>query len=319
MFMEFDIQYLLFLQNLRLMTGGIFDEVFNAISKFAVDYMIMIPYIVYWSVDKSWGYRYMFTTWIAECVNGLIKLTVCAYRPWIRSPLIEPAGDSKVAATGYSFPSGHTLMATLQYGTTIVYQKDKRKWLAIICGIMIALTGFSRNFLGVHTPQDVVVGFLEGLAVIFVVGKVSDYLKGKDELIDKLTYLGIVLHIVFVVYIVFKKYPLDYVNGVLLVDPIEMQKDMFGGCGGILALLVGSYIDRHFLHYEINFNSKNLPALTAIGAILMMAWHSIFSPAILIKPFGVQWGKYLEKFIMVIFATVIWPMIIRKFDENNKI
>ena len=62
--MEIDIQYLLFLQNLRVMTGGIFDEVFNAISKFAVDYMIMIPYIVYWAVDKSWGYRYMFTTWI---------------------------------------------------------------------------------------------------------------------------------------------------------------------------------------------------------------------------------------------------------------
>ena len=40
--MEIDIQYLLFLQNLRAMTGGIFDEVFNAISKFAVDYMIMI-------------------------------------------------------------------------------------------------------------------------------------------------------------------------------------------------------------------------------------------------------------------------------------
>ena len=209
-------------------------------------------------------------------------------------------------------------MATLQYGTTIVYQKDKRKWLAIICGIMIALTGFSRNFLGVHTPQDVVVGFLEGLAVILVVGKVSDYLKGKDELIDKLTYLGIVLHIVFVVYIVFKKYPLDYVNGVLLVDPIEMQKEMFGGCGGILAILVGSYIDRHFLHYEINFNSKNLPVLTAIGAILMIAWRSILSPALLVKPFGVQWGFYLEMFIMLMFAVVIWPMVTKKFDENNK-
>ena len=316
--MEIDIQYLLFLQNLRLMTGGIFDEVFNSISKFAVDYMIMIPYIVYWSVDKSWGYRYMFTTWISECVNGVIKLTVCAYRPWIRSPLIEPAGDSKVAATGYSFPSGHTLMATLQYGTTIVYQKDKRKWLAIICGIMIALTGFSRNFLGVHTPQDVIVGFLEALAVIIAVGKASDYLKGKEELIDKLTYLGIFSSVVFAAYAIFKNYPTDYVNGILLVDPVEMQKDLFCGCGGFLALLMGSYIERHFIHYEINFNSKNLPVLTAVGVLLMMAWRSLFYPAILVRAFGIRWGNYLGSFVLIFFAVVIWPMVIRKFNDNNK-
>ena len=314
--MEIDIQYLLFLQNLRIMTGGIFDEVFNAISKFAVDIMIMVPYIIYWSVDKTWGYRYMFTVWISEVVNGLIKLTVCAYRPWIRSPLIEPAGDSKVAATGYSFPSGHTLMATNIYGTTIAYQKDKRKWLAIICGIMIALTGFSRNFLGVHTPQDVIVGFLESYVIIVILGKAFKALEGKEELIDKLTYLGIVLSVIFAAYVIFKKYPMDYVNGVLLVDPIKMQKDMFCGCGGILALLMGSYIDRHFLHYEINFNSKNLPVFTAVGVLLMLGWRGLFYPAILVRAFGILWGNYLGSFIMIFFAVVIWPMVIRKFDNE---
>lgn len=316
--MEIDIQYLLFLQNLRLMTGGIFDELFNAISKFAVDIMILLPYIVYWSVDKSWGYRYMFTTWIAEVVNGLIKLTVCAYRPWIRSPLIEPAGDSKVAATGYSFPSGHTVMATVEYGTTIAYQKNRRKWLAVLCGIMIALTAFSRNFLGVHTPQDVIVGFLEALAVILIVGKAFKTLEGKEDLIDKLTYLGIALHIVAVIYVVFKKYPLDYVNGVLLVDPIKMQKDMFGGCGGLLALLMGSYIDRHFLHYEINFNSKYLPILTALGALFIFTWRWLIMSATLVPAFGILWGSYLGHFVIIFFAVVIWPMVIRKFDESNK-
>ena len=315
--MEIDIQYLLFLQNLRLMTGGIFDELFNGISKFAVDIMPFLPYAVFWAVDKTWGYRYMFTTWIAEVVNGIIKLTVCAYRPWIRSPLIEPAGDSKVAATGYSFPSGHTVMATNEYGTTIAYQKDKRKWLAVICGIMIALTGFSRNFLGVHTPQDVIVGFLEALVIILVLGKVFKALEGKEELIDKLTYLGIFLHIVFVVYVVFKKYPMDYVNGVLLVDPIKMQKDMFNGCGGILALLTGTYIDRHFVHYEINFKSRYLPILTVVGLGLMMGWVALFAPAILTPNLGVQLGNYLTGFVQVLFGVLLWPMFIMEFNKRN--
>ncbi len=42
--------------------------------------------------------------------------------------------------------------------------------LAAVCAVLIALTGFSRNFLGVHTPQDVVVGFVEGAILIFIVG-----------------------------------------------------------------------------------------------------------------------------------------------------
>ena len=141
-------------------------------------------------------------------------------------------------------------------------------------------------------------------------------LESKEELIDKLTYFGIVLSVIFSAYVIFKKYPMDYVNGVLLVDPIKMQKDMFCGCGGILALLMGSYIDRHFLHYEINFNSKNLPVFTAVGVLLMLGWRGLFYPAILVRAFGILWGNYLGSFIMIFFAVVIWPMVISKFDNE---
>ena len=122
-----DIQYLLWLQELRNATGGVFDEFFNALSKFAVDIMPFLPFVVFWCADKKWGYRFITSWGIGEVLNGIIKLTVCAYRPWIRSELIEPAGDSKVAATGYSFPSGHTMVATVTYGTTIAWQKEKRR------------------------------------------------------------------------------------------------------------------------------------------------------------------------------------------------
>ncbi len=131
--MSFDIQYLLWLQEIRNATGGIFDEIFNGISKFAVDILIFLPYIVYWCVNKKWGYRFLYALWGGEVVNGVIKLTVCAYRPWIRSELIEPAGDSKVAATGYSFPSGHTMCATTMYGTAFTgngIREDGSLWCA---------------------------------------------------------------------------------------------------------------------------------------------------------------------------------------------
>jgi membrane-associated phospholipid phosphatase len=188
--------------------------------------MPFLPFVVFWCADKKWGYRFITSWGIGEILNGIIKLTVCAYRPWIRSELIEPAGDSKVAATGYSFPSGHTMVATVTYGTTIAWQKEKRKWLAILCGVLIALTAFSRNFLGVHTPQDVIVGFCESLAIIFVVGLVQKRVEGNEKTLDILTLVGIAAVVLTLIYILVKPYPMDYVDGKLLVDPQSMMNDI---------------------------------------------------------------------------------------------
>ena len=310
-----DIQYLLFLQGLRLSTGGIFDEFFNAVSKIAVDIMPFVPFIIYWCADKKWGYRFLATFGLGELINGLIKLTVCAYRPWIRSELIHPAGDSKVAATGYSFPSGHTMCATTMYGSLFVWQREKRKWFAIFCCVMIALTGFSRNYLGVHTPQDVIVGLIESIILIAIIGAVQKKIDGDDKMLDILSILGIIAVIGSLIYITQKSYPMDYVNGKLLVDPVKMQKDCFGGCGMILGLILGSYIERHYIHYEIPFGAKNLPLLTASGFMIALAWKSFLAKAIVILAFGSLWGNLLKYFILWIFVIAVWPIFIRKWAE----
>lgn len=54
-----DLQYLLFLQNLRLATGGIFDEFLNGMSKVAVDVLPFLPFLIFLCVDKKWGYRFL--------------------------------------------------------------------------------------------------------------------------------------------------------------------------------------------------------------------------------------------------------------------
>ena len=315
--MGIDIQYLLWLQELRNATGGIFDEFFNALSKFAVDIMPFLPFVVFWGVNKKWGYRFITTWGIAEIVNGLIKLTVCAYRPWIRSELIEPAGDSKVAATGYSFPSGHTTVATVTYGTTIAWQKDKRRWLAVLCGILILLTGFSRNFLGVHTPQDVVVGFCASVIIILIVGAAQKKLEGNEKLLDLLTLAGVAAVILSLAYIMLKPYPMDYVDGKLLVDPQNMMNDTFKSCGAFLGILIGSYIDRHYLHYEIPVGAPELPILTCAGAALMFSWKEFFAPATIVAAFGGHWGNLIARGIMLLFALCIWPVVIQKVCRSR--
>ena len=312
-----DIQYLLFLQNLRVATGGVFDEFFNAISKVAVDIMPFLPFLIFWCVSRKWGYRFLFTLGLGELVNGLVKLTVCAYRPWIRSELIEPAGDSKVAATGYSFPSGHTMSGTSTYGTTFAWQRKKRRYLAVFCAVMIALTGFSRNFLGVHTPQDVIVGFTEAVLMILLVGAAQRKLDGDERKLDILTVLGVLAVIGSLLYITNKPYPMDYVDGKLLVDPQKMMNDSFKACGAFLGLLLGSYWERHYIRYEIPTGAKNLPILGFVGFLIAFSWKEYFAPATVVAALGGHWGNFVARFLLWIFVVAVWPLCIRKWAADE--
>lgn len=318
--MEFDISYLLFLQNIRESTGGVFDEFFNALSKFAVDILPFLGYIIFWSVSKKWGYRVMITLWCGEVINGLLKLIVCAYRPWIRSDKINPAGDSKVAATGYSFPSGHSTVATIHYGTIFAWQRKKRMWLAIVCAVLLFLTCFSRNYLGVHTPQDVLVGFGVSVVLIIVVGFSQKKLEGNQKAVDILTFAGIAAVLGVLIFVMFKPYPMDYdANGNLLVDPQRMMNDTFKACGGFIGLMIGSYIERHFIRYEVPAGAAALPVLTCVGFALMFAWEQLFAPATIVQILGKHWGNMLAYGIMVIFAVTLWPLVIRKACRSEKI
>ena len=311
---------MLFLQNLRESTGGIFDEFFNALSKFAVDILPFLGYIIFWSVSKKWGYRFMITLWCGEVINGLLKLIVCAYRPWIRSDKINPAGDSKVAATGYSFPSGHSTVATIHYGTIFAWQRKKRMWLAIVCAVLLFLTCFSRNYLGVHTPQDVLVGFGVSVVLIIVVGFSQKKLEGNQKAVDILTFAGIAAVLGVLIFVMFKPYPMDYdANGNLLVDPQRMMNDTFKACGGFIGLMIGSYIERHFIRYEVPAGAAALPVLTCVGFALMFAWEQLFAPATIVQILGKHWGNMLAYGIMVIFAVALWPLVIRKACRSEKI
>ena len=311
-----DIQYLLFLQDLRVSSGGAFDGFFNSVSRMAVEIMPFLPFIIFWCVSRKWGYRYMTTLGLCDLVNGVIKLTVCAYRPWIRSDLIEPAGNSKVAATGYSFPSGHTMRATAVYGTTVAWQRKKRTWLAVICGVLIALTGFSRNYLGVHTPQDVVVAFAETVLLIILIGVCQRKINGNDRILDILSLIGAAAVVGVLIYITKKPYPMDYADGVLLVDPQVMMNDSFTACGAFLGLLLGSCIDRHYVHYEIPVGAENLPVLAFAGFLFAYSWRVYIAPATVVQAFGGHWGNLIMALILWLFAVAIWPVFIRKWAEK---
>ena len=79
-------------------------------------------------------------------------------------PLLPILGD----AGGYSFPSGHALIGIVFYGlfVYIIWHEVKQKWLRIfligLLSLLILLISFSRIYLRVHYPSDVIAGLAVG-------------------------------------------------------------------------------------------------------------------------------------------------------------
>jgi len=95
-------------------------------------------------------------------LNTLLKLAFHRERPTL-------SGLSSALHT-FSFPSGHTLAATLIYGVLAAYAVRKThsreaRAAIVACAIaMVALVAFSRIYLGVHYLSDVVAAVVEGVA-----------------------------------------------------------------------------------------------------------------------------------------------------------
>jgi undecaprenyl-diphosphatase len=85
--------------------------------------------------------------------------------------------DSGYHASFYSFPSGHATVAVGLYGMltlVLAYRlRGAARWAVVVSGtFVVLLIGFSRLYLGVHYPTDIVAGYLAALLWLVCVGAV---------------------------------------------------------------------------------------------------------------------------------------------------
>ena len=125
---------------------------------------------IYWNSDKTAGRFISYAVFTSLCFGNGLKEIFRLPRPIGEEGIRTIYSDT---ATGYSFPSGHTMMmATVGSSIPLWYRKNSLWYFFIPLMFLVA---FSRMYLGVHYPRDVFVGLLLGVKAEKIQARFEDF------------------------------------------------------------------------------------------------------------------------------------------------
>lgn len=121
-------------------------------------YLLLLP-LIYWCVDYRLGARLTIVFLLAVWLNVILKDLLAQPRPFDLLPEVKLA-----EAEGYGLPSGHAQLGVVVWGLIAWSRGQRAAWWA--AAVVVGLIGFSRIYLGVHFPTDVLGGWLVGGAIL---------------------------------------------------------------------------------------------------------------------------------------------------------
>ncbi len=266
--------------------------------------------IMFWCIDKKQGYYILLAGFFGVYINQFLKITCRIPRPWVQDPNFTIVEAAREAATGYSFPSGHTQTAVGCWGALAICRKET--WVRIV-GISLALlVPFTRMYLGVHTPLDV--GVSIAVALVLIIGlwplfhKFGTQRKLMYPLMGALTAMGIA----FLLYVTLYSFPAD-------IDPDNYAHAVdnaykFLGCA--LGLWVIYEVDNRFIKFEtqtVNWWAQ-IPKLV-IGLALVLGIKAGLKPLLNLFLEGQGIAHAIRYFITVLFAGCLWPLTFKWFAK----
>ncbi len=286
-----------------------------------------IMLIIYWAIHKRIGMLAFFSFALSGFVCHVVKNIVCVYRPWIRSGNLIPPASVLEGAGGYSFPSGHSAAAASALGSIGWSVRKKSIITLLVIILIIATIIFSRLYFTVHTPQDVIVGTLLGILFIGISNAILIFIEkedarnpghNKDIIISAII---IIISAAAMAFLTLKSYPMDYINGELIVDPISMQKGAFSMGGVTIALMISWCLERRFVNFTTSSSGITLKVRIiriAVGLVVVGIFFALGHYGL--KPIlPTTSAAFCEYFMIAISGILFAPLVFNKIEKKGNL
>ena len=306
--MEFLMDILRAIAEIR---NPVFDAFFSLITRMGEEiFFLAVAIIFFWCVNKREGYFVLITGLFGTVLNQGAKLLFRIPRPWVYDPTFEVVGDAKVAATGYSFPSGHTQNVAGTLGSIAAYKSTAKK--TVVCTVLILLVAFSRMYLGVHTLLDVAVSLIFALGLILLLRPVFTDDEKFHKFMPWVVAAGVLLSVGLLAFVV-------SIGGDETLDPHNYESGLKNACtlmGCTIGLIPAYIVDRKWTKFETKAPWYAQILKIVIGLAVVLAIKSgLSSPLTALCAGNAYAARIIRYFLIVIFAGVLYPITFKWYAK----
>ena len=283
---------IIFLQN---SLPGFVLEFFGIVAEIVSKNVLALLFIsIYLAYNKDWGKFTLLSLAVAGVCCEFVKVTVARLRPYaavdgIKCIHANVAGqnpfDFKIQ--GYSFPSGHSMMATNLFLAIPIYIRNN---LFVAIGLIgVFVVALSRVALGVHFPTDTIAGFIIALAIILILSRIYDKIENRAYLYLAICALSLV--------------------GVLFCPEMAYIKYVALALG----ISLGFLVEEKYVNFE-NPKSRRDAIVRLAGAVILFALLFILIPKFV---GNTDLVKCIVHSLCTFIMLAVYPLAFKKIDASG--
>ncbi len=302
-----------FLKALESIRSPFLDAVMSAVTTLGEETLFLaVGLFVFWCVNKYKGYYVLFTGLLTTIINQVLKLIFRIPRPWVRDEGFSIVESAREAATGYSFPSGHTASAAVTMGG--IARFSRRIWVRAVCIALLALVALSRMYLGVHTLLDVSVSLIISLVLVFALYPLFVKAEQKPVILYYICGALMLFAAAEVLFTELFPFPAD-IDADNLDSGLKTGYTLLGTSVGIFIAVI---LDNRYTHFETHAVWWAQILKTALGLGTAIAIRMALKP-VLNGLFGGHHAADAIRYLAVtVFAGAVWPLTFKWFASMGK-
>lgn len=285
------------------------DEVMQLVTRLGEETAFLVAaLVIYWCVDKNKGYFVMTVGFLGTMLNQFLKLTFRVPRPWVLDPEFTIVEKAREAATGFSFPSGHATSSVGTFGSIGICSENK--WVRRICFSICILVPFSRMYLGVHTPWDVLAGAATSLLLIRLLRPMAYGLK--DTAMRDIMGFLLVFSVMMLVYAGFFPFSIEKSEMHNLESGVKNGYTMLGS---IVGLMIAWPLEKKYVNFDTKAVWWAQVLKTVLGLVLVLAVKEGLKAPLDLLFGGHMAARAVRYACIVVTAGVIWPASFKWFAK----